>query len=96
MSPACRTLPWCGALKDAWSSVCRLHGLQTKAAKGEAAVEFGAAARAELFQLRSGVAYLNHGSYGATLRLLSEAQRWWQQRQVRALQAFQWQAVSCT
>lgn len=44
-------------------------------------MEFGAAARQELFTLDPAFAYLNHGSYGTTLGPLAEAQRWWQRRQ---------------
>ncbi len=53
--------------------------LQARAAAGEPPVEFGAAAK-KLFLLDPAVTYLNHGSYGATLRLLCEAQHWWQRR----------------
>lgn len=40
---------------------------------------FGAPAR-RLFQLEDGAIYLNHGSYGATPRLVTAAQRRWQDR----------------
>lgn len=55
--------------------------MQAREAAGEAPVEFGPEAREQLFLLGPGWAYLNHGSYGATLRLLAEAQTWWQRRQ---------------
>ncbi|GAB4814813.1 hypothetical protein N2152v2_001859 [Parachlorella kessleri] len=54
---------------------------QAKTAAGQPVVEFGAAAREELFLLDPGVTYLNHGSYGATLRLLFEAQAFYHRRQ---------------
>ncbi|MEQ8818001.1 MAG: aminotransferase class V-fold PLP-dependent enzyme [Thalassobaculum sp.] len=40
---------------------------------------FGAPAR-RLFQLEDGAVYLNHGSYGATPKLVTAAQRRWQDR----------------
>lgn len=42
--------------------------------------ELGAAARQRLFCLEEGAVYLNHGSYGAALRLALEAQRYYQDR----------------
>ncbi|PRW50812.1 class V aminotransferase [Chlorella sorokiniana] len=56
-------------------AVCRL---QAAAAAGE--LQFGHAMRTELFMLEEGTVYLNHGSYGAALRVAVQAQRYFQDR----------------
>ena len=57
--------------------------LQAAAAKvgaGGPPAAFGSAARQQLFCLEDGVAYLNNGSYGAVLRPVLAAQRFYQER----------------
>lgn len=54
--------------------------LREAAAGGNAEDLLGAAARDSLFMLDAEWTYLNHGSYGAALRLAVEAQRYFQDR----------------
>ncbi|KAL4419422.1 hypothetical protein ABPG77_006349 [Micractinium sp. CCAP 211/92] len=54
--------------------------LREAAARGRAEELMGAAARDTLFMLDAEWTYLNHGSYGAALRLAVEAQRYFQDR----------------
>ena len=55
-------------------------GLRGAGGDAGADVAFGAAARKALFLLEDGMHFLNHGSYGATLRPAFEAKLWWEGR----------------
>jgi len=59
--------------------IWRGRGKHDTIAAMEPAQDLGAPAR-RLFQLEDGAVYLNHGSYGATPRVVTAAQRAWQDR----------------
>ncbi|MEW5299020.1 MAG: hypothetical protein WDW36_002075 [Sanguina aurantia] len=60
---------------------CPLFPTADKLQVLQSSTKFGSEAREALFALRPGVAYLNHGSYGAALRLSSEVAAWYRLRQ---------------